>query len=79
MSETTLSSIRVPVDVVLGSAELTVEDLSRMTKGTLIELNRLAGEPIELRAGGEKIAEGEVIIIDEHLGLRVTAVTPKDT
>ena len=78
MSESTLNTIRVPVEVVIGSAELTVEDLSRISKGTLIELTRLAGEPVELKAAGKTIAEGEVIVIDENFGLRVTAVVAND-
>jgi flagellar motor switch protein FliN/FliY len=74
MSESSLNSIRVPVEVVLGSVELTVEELSRISEGTLIELDRLAGEPVELKAAGKTIAKGEVVVIDENFGMRVSSI-----
>lgn len=51
MHESALKSVRVPIDAILGSVDVTVEELSQMKKGTLIEFDRLAGEPVELRAG----------------------------
>ena len=42
--------------------------------GTIIELTSLAGEPVQLRAGGETIAWGEVVVIDENFGIRITSI-----
>ncbi len=74
MKNASLSDVRVPVQVVLGETELTVEELSRMDEGSIIELRSLAGEPVELRAAGETVAKGEVVVIDENFGIRVTSL-----
>ncbi len=70
-----ISAVKVPLDVVLGHAEHSVEMLAQIGEGTIIELDRLAGEPVELHAAGEVIAYGEVVVIDENFGIRVTEVT----
>lgn len=69
-----LGSVKVPLDVVLGSTERAVEDVAQIGEGTIIELDALAGEPVELRAGGALIAFGEVVVIDENFGIRVTGL-----
>ena len=51
-----ISEVKVKLEVVLGCAEYSVADIATIGEGTIIELDTLAGEPIELRAGGEKIA-----------------------
>lgn len=70
-----VGEVRVPVQVVLGGTEVTVEELAAMTEGTVIRLESLAGEPVDLVAAGETIARGEVVVIDENFGLRVTRIT----
>jgi flagellar motor switch protein FliN/FliY len=67
-----IKDVKVPMEVVLGTAAHTVEEIAGMGEGTIIELNTLAGEPVEIRAGGERIAFGEVVVIDENFGVRVT-------
>ena len=74
MNNGSLLEMKVPVQVVLGEAELPVEGMTRMVEGTIVELESLAGEPVELRATGKKIAEGEVVVIDEHFGIRITSI-----
>ena len=74
MKGTSLKDVRVPVEVVLGGTELTVEDLARIGQGTIIELEKLAGETVELKAAGKTIALGEVVVIDENFGLRITSI-----
>lgn len=69
-----LSQVRVPVDMVLGSTSLTLEELSRLREGCIIEFPSLAGEPVNLVAAGEVVARGEVVIVDENFGIRITAV-----
>ena len=75
MNNGSLLKMKVPVQVVLGEAEFSVEELAGIGEGTIIELNSLAGEPVELRATGKTIAEGEVVVIDEHFGIRITSIT----
>ena len=74
MKNGSLLEVKVPVQIVLGETELTVEQITGIGEGTIIELDRLAGEPVELRASGEKIAEGEVVVIDENFGIRITSI-----
>ena len=72
-----INDVKVPVEVVLGGAELTLEDFSTLGPGSIIELHSLAGEPVDLVAAGKRIARGEVVIIDEHFGIRVTDTLKK--
>ena len=74
MKEAGLKSVMVPVKVVLGETEVSVEKLSTIGEGTLIQLDTLAGEPVELIAAGERIARGEVVVIDENFGIRITQI-----
>ncbi|MFW5744853.1 MAG: FliM/FliN family flagellar motor switch protein [Spirochaetota bacterium] len=67
-----IKDVKVPLEVVLGHGEASVEQMSSLGPGTIVELAALAGEPVELRAGGELVAWGEVVVIDESFGLRVT-------
>lgn len=67
-----INDVRVPVQVILGENSLSLEELSSLREGSILELQKIAGEPVELIAAGEKIALGEVVIIDENFGLRIT-------
>ena len=74
MSVSEIKEIKLPMEVVLGGAEHTVEEIAGIGEGTIIELDALAGEPAQIRAGGETIALGEVVVIDENFGVRVTSL-----
>ncbi len=74
-----IQDVKVKLEVVLGGAEYTVAEIAGIGEGTIIELNTLAGEPVELRAGGERIGLGEVVVIDESFGIRVTSTDSDDT
>jgi flagellar motor switch protein FliN/FliY len=71
-----IEEARVPIEVVLGSNTVSVEELSTIGEGSIIELTKLAGEPVEVRGGGELIGYGEVVVIDENFGVRVTQLAP---
>ncbi len=73
-----IQEVNVKIEVVLGSTEHTVAEIASIGAGTIIELNTLAGEPVELRAGGERIGLGEVVVIDESFGIRVTSIDGGD-
>lgn len=79
MTKASLRNALVPVEVVLGGTELTVDEMSRLAEGSIIQLRSVAGEPVELRAGGTAIAQGEVVVIDENFGIRITSVPTDDT
>jgi flagellar motor switch protein FliN/FliY len=72
MKTGTIEDARVRVQVILGETELTVGELSTLAKGSIVELDSLAGEPVDFVAAGECIAKGEVVIIDESFGIRIT-------
>lgn len=67
-----VNNVSVPLQVVLGTTEATLEQLSSLGQGTIIELDKLAGEPVDLIAAGIVVAKGEVVVIDENFGIRVT-------
>lgn len=72
MKQGSLANVSVGVQVVLGGTVLTLEQLSSIGRGTIIELSKLAGEPVDLVAAGEVVAKGEVVVIDENFGIRIT-------
>jgi flagellar motor switch protein FliN/FliY len=72
-----LGDIPVQVTVELGQAELNLKDVLGLAEGTIVELNRLAGEPLDLKIGGQLIAQGEVVAVDDNYGLRITNVLIK--
>ncbi len=66
-----LSNITVEVRVLLGRATLCVEDLLALTEGSLIELDRLVDDPVEMFVRDRKVAAGDVVVIDERFGVKV--------
>lgn len=64
----------VPLEltVELGRTSMYIKDILDLGPGSVVEINRLAGEPIELLVNGKVIAKGEVVVIDEKFGLRIT-------
>lgn len=67
-----LRNVKMALDVVIGSSQITVEGLSEMGEGSIIELDRLAGEPVDVVVADRLVAKGEVVVIDESFGVRVT-------
>ncbi len=67
-----LGDIEVQATVELGRAELLVRDLARVGPGHVVELDRLVGEPAELKVNGRLFAKGEVVVLEDQLGFRVT-------
>jgi flagellar motor switch protein FliN/FliY len=60
------------VTVELGAASKTVKEIFGMGEGTILELDKLAGEPLDVKANGVLIAKGEAVVIDENFGVRIT-------
>lgn len=75
MSAEGLGAIRVRVEVLLGETELSLAEIASLGEGSLVELARRADEPLVLRAGGREIARGEVVVIDQAYGLRITSLS----
>lgn len=71
--------IPLELSVELGKAKLLVNDLLQLGQGSIIELNKLAGEPLEVYINRKLIARGEVVVVNEKFGVRLTdVITPID-
>jgi flagellar motor switch protein FliN/FliY len=69
-----LHGVVMDVTVELGRTRMSVRDLLELTPGTVLELDRAAGSPADLLVNGRLIARGEVVVVDEDFGLRVTEI-----
>ena len=74
-----LSAVPVDLSVEMGRTRMTVGETLELRQGSIITLNRMAGEPVDLLVNGTAIARGEVVVIDEQFGLRVTEVLGQPT
>ena len=73
-SLTMLYDLMMPVSVELGRTAMSVRDVLELGRGAVIPLNRMAGEPIDVYVSDRKLAEGEVVVLGEHFGVRLTRV-----
>ena len=69
-----LRDVPVELAVEIGRTRMTIGETLALGPGSIITLNRLAGEPVDLLVNGKPIARGEVVVIDEEFGLRVTEI-----
>jgi len=69
-----LSAVPVDLSVEIGRTRLTVGETLELREGSVVTLDRMAGEPVDLLVNGTRIARGEVVVIDEQFGLRLTHV-----
>ena len=70
-----LENIEVKLTVEVGSTEIKIRDLLRLNEGSVVELDRLAGDPLDILANGTTIAKGEVVMVGERFGIRFTEVS----
>ena len=71
--------IPLEVTVELGRTNLPIYDLLQLGQGSIVELNKLAGEPLEILVNQKLIAKGEVVVVNEKFGIRLTdVVSPKE-
>jgi flagellar motor switch protein FliN/FliY len=74
-----LMDVKLPIAIELGRTEMTIRDILELSAGSVVELNKLAGEPVDLLVNSKIIAKGEVVVVDENFGLRVTSlISPED-
>lgn len=69
-----LLDIPLEVSVELGSTSMLINDLLQLGQGSVIELNKLAGEPLEILVNHTLIARGEAVVINEKFGVRITDI-----
>jgi flagellar motor switch protein FliN len=71
--------IKINLHVELGRTTMNIKEILELGRGAVLELDRLAGEPVDLFANGKLIARGEVVVIEDNFGLRVTnIVSPQE-
>jgi flagellar motor switch protein FliN/FliY len=73
-----LLDVPVPVVAQLGSTEMRIREILRLTPGSVVALDKLAGEPVDLFVRGQLFAQGEVVIVDESFGIRVTKIVSRN-
>jgi flagellar motor switch protein FliN/FliY len=69
-----LLDLTLPVAIELGRTNMTVQEILRLGRGSVIQLERLAGEPIDVYVGDRRFAEGEVVVLGEQFGVRITRI-----
>jgi flagellar motor switch protein FliN/FliY len=74
-----LLDVNLKVLVELGRKTMLIRDILKLGKGSVVELDKAAGEPLEIFVNGRKLAEGEVVVVDDHFGVRITQLAgPKE-
>lgn len=72
-----LLDLTLPVSIELGRTTMTVQEILRLGRGSVVQLDRLAGEPVDIYVGDRRFAEGEVVVLGEHFGIRVTRIVAR--
>jgi len=67
-----LQDLMLNIYIELGRTQMKVKDILELERGYVIELDKMASEPVDIYVNNKKIAEGEVVVIDKHFGIRIT-------
>lgn len=73
-----LLDVELELSAILGETDITLQKVLDITKGSIIELDNKTTEPIKLLANGREVAKGEVVIIEDNFGLRITDISKSD-
>jgi len=74
-----LLDVSVEISVEIGRTKISIGELLALSKGSVVELNRLAGESVDVYVNEKLLGKGEIVVVNERLGVRVTEiVTPKE-
>jgi flagellar motor switch protein FliN/FliY len=75
-----LKDLKLNVYIELGRTYMQIKDILELERGYVIELDKLASEPVDIYVNNKKIAEGEVVVIDKHFGVKIVSLAePKNT
>lgn len=69
-----LLDLTLQVSIELGHTKMLIRDILELQRGSIIELDKLASEPVDILVNGKKVAEGEVVVIEKHFGIRITSL-----
>lgn len=67
-----LLDLTLPVAIELGRTNLMISAIINLKRGSIVEFEKLASEPVDILINGKKMAEGEVVVIEKHFGIRIT-------
>jgi flagellar motor switch protein FliN/FliY len=67
-----LLDLTLPVSIELGRTNMMIRDILDLQRGSVVEFEKLASEPVDILINGKKMAEGEVVVIEKHFGIRIT-------
>jgi flagellar motor switch protein FliN/FliY len=69
-----LMDVSLDVTIELGRTTMSIKDILALGVGSVIELDKMAGEPVDILVNNKLIAKGEVVVIDENFGVRITSI-----
>jgi len=69
-----LMDLEMPITIELGRTKLTIKNILKLGQGSIIELDKLSGDPVDVYINDRKFAEGEVVVVDENFGVRITEI-----
>lgn len=69
-----LYDLSLPVSIELGRTKMAVRDILALGRGSVVELDRLAGEPVDVYVADRRFAKGEVVVLGEQFGVRITRI-----
>ena len=69
-----LLDIAVTLSIEMGCKNIKLKDLLKLNKSSIVELDRMAGDPLDIKVNGSLIARGEVVVINDHYGIRITEI-----
>mgnify|MGYP001277767737 CR=1 FL=1 len=78
INQEVLQGIPVTISVEVGRTSLKIRDLLRLSQGSVVELERLAGEPLDLLVNNTVVAQGEIVLVNDRYGIRLTRVVPAE-
>lgn len=74
-----IRDVTLQVTVEVGRSRMTIQDLLQLGQGSVVELEKLAGEPLDIYVNGKPVARGEAVIVNEKFGVRLTdIISPED-
>lgn len=71
----TILNINVTLSIQVGKTRMKLKELLNLSKGTVLELNKMAGEPLDILVNDEPIAKGEVVVVNGNYGIRILDVS----
>ena len=67
-----LLDVTMPVVIEIGRSHLTVQEVLQLAPGSVVTLDRAVGEPVDLYVSDRRFAQGEIVVVDDHFGVRIT-------